>query len=151
MRTSDQGSGRVRTSDRGGGTVRESDRGSGTVRESDRGSGTLAMIVITLVVAVGLLIGSMVLAYVLALHKVRGASDMAALTAATHAVQGSGEDQACDQARRIASDNGAQLTSCEVQQAGAEVAASVETTIALTWSFPGLPDHVSSISYAGNP
>ena len=121
------------------------------MRHADRGSGTLAVVVITLVVAVGLLIGSMVLAYVLALHKVRDASDLAALTAATQALQGVGEDQACGQAGRIASDNGATLTSCEIQQAGAEVAASVETAIPLKWSFPGLPDHVSSISYAGNP
>jgi len=141
----------MRKSDHGSAMRKKSDQRSWMVKKSDCGSGTLAVIVITLVVAVGLLIGSMVLAYVLALHEVRDASDMAALTAATHAVQGSGEDQACDQARRIASDNGAQLTSCEIQQAGAEVAASVETTIALTWNFPGLPDHVSSISYAGNP
>jgi len=118
---------------------------------SDRGSGTLAVIVITAVVAIGLLVGSMVLAYVLALHKVRDASDMAALTAATQAVEGADEDQACSEAGRIASDNGAVLASCEIQQAGAEVAASAETTISLHWNFPGFPDHVSSTSYAGNP
>jgi len=121
------------------------------MRKTDQGSGTMAVIVITMVLAVGLLIGSMVLAYVLALHRVRAASDMAALTAATQAVQGAAEDEACGQAGHIASDNGAALTSCEIQQAGAEVAASVETAIPLKWSFPGLPDHVSSISYAGNP
>jgi len=121
------------------------------MRQSDKGSGTMGVIVITMVLAVGLLIGSMVLAYVLALHRVRDASDLAALTAATQAAQGVGEDQACSEAERIAGDNGATLTSCEVQQAGAEVAASVETTIRLKWSLPGLPDHVSSISYAGNP
>jgi len=118
---------------------------------SDRGSGTLAVVVITAVVAIGLLIGSMVLAYVLALHKVRDASDMAALTAATQAVGGASEEQACGEAGRIASDNGAVLASCEIQQAGAEVAASAETTIRLTWNLPGFPDHVSSTSYAGNP
>jgi len=117
----------------------------------DQGSGTLAVIVVTMVVAVGLLIGSMVLSYVLALHKVRDASDMAALTAATQAVAGAGESWSCDEAGRIATDNGATLTSCEVQQAGPEVAACVETTIQLRWSIPGLPDHVSSTSYAGNP
>jgi len=118
---------------------------------SSQGSVTMAVVVVTMVVAVAVLVGSMVLAYVLALHRVRAASDMAALTAATQAVQGAGESGACDEARRIASDNGAELTSCEVQQAGAEVAAGVETQIKLTWRMPGLPDTVSSISYAGNP
>jgi len=120
-------------------------------RPKDQGSGSLAVIVVSLVLAVGLLIGSLVLAYVLALHKVRTATDLAALTAATQASQSATEAQSCQAADRIARDNGVQMTSCEVVRAGLEVAASVQTTIPLTWHFPALPDHISSTSYAGNP
>lgn len=120
-------------------------------RRSEQGSGTMTVIIVGLVVAVGLLVSTAVLAYVSALHDVRAASDMAALTAATQAAQWANDDEACGEAERVASDNGAELTSCEIVRAGSEVAASVETAIPLRWSFPGLPDHVSSVSYAGNP
>lgn len=114
------------------------------------GNSTLAVILIAVLVAIALLIASVVFGYVQALHRVRAASDMAALTAATQASQLRDDDEACAGAARAAEDNGAQMSSCEIVRAGVEVAASVEVLIPLQWSFPGLPESVSSTSYAGN-
>ncbi|MCL2735208.1 MAG: hypothetical protein FWD75_01080 [Propionibacteriaceae bacterium] len=111
----------------------------------------MAVIVISGTLAMGLLIGWMVLGYIMAVHTVHAASDLAALTAASHAAQGASDDEACAMAERVAGDNGAHADSCEIVRAGTEVAAEVEVSASLRWSMPGLPRQVSSTSFAGNP
>jgi len=117
----------------------------------ERGSVTLAAIVLGCALAVGLLVGSLVLAHVLAVHEARSGADLAALAAATDAVRLHDEDSACAAASRSMSSSRDQVTACEVVQAGYEVAARVEVTVDLAWTLPGLPQTVSAVSYAGNP
>jgi len=120
-------------------------------KRSQAGNISMATVVFTLAATVALLIGSMVVSYVMATHRARAAADLTALTAATSATRMLDEGQSCQEASRIAQDNGAQLTGCEIVRAGDEVAAKVEVSVGLHWTLPGLPDQVSSVSFAGNP
>lgn len=121
-----------------------------TRRLIENGSVSLALLGVGLVVMFGLLVGSLVLAYTQAQHGVRDAADMAALTAATQAVEGASEEQACAQAEMSAGQNQATVSSCEVVRAGSEIAVKIEADIELHWWIPGLPSHVDALSYASN-
>ena len=121
------------------------------VRGRTCGSGTLSTIMITVVIAVGLLIAGVVLSYMSAVHRSHAASDLAALTAATHARTSFDDHTCCVLASEIATVNGAGLVSCEVVRAGDEVAAAVSVVVEVPWKIPGLPSKLSSTSYAGNP
>ncbi|MDR0489533.1 MAG: flp pilus-assembly TadE/G-like family protein [Propionibacteriaceae bacterium] len=120
-------------------------------REKTCGSGTLSTIITSIVIAVALLIVGGILSYVLALHKSHSASDLAALTAATHARASLDDRTCCSLASDIATANGAKLTSCEVVRAASEVAASVTVIVEVPWKIPGLSKELPSTSYAGNP
>ncbi|MET9231477.1 Rv3654c family TadE-like protein [Lentzea sp. NPDC003310] len=78
------------------------DRGSAAV------SGVAAMLSLIIVVVAGGQVGSAVVAR----HRVTGAADLAALAAAARLVDG--EESACEQAKRVASENRCALTSCAV-------------------------------------
>lgn len=80
----------------------------GCERGSAAVSGVVAMSLL-LVVAVG---GAQVGAAVVARHRVTGAADLAALAAAVRLTDG--DQSACEQARRTAKANRAELTSCTV-------------------------------------
>lgn len=146
------------TRGRSGGRVRGAGRaGRDWLRTARRaspaqvGSMSMATVVVSLAVAVALLVASMVVGYVMATHRSRAAADLAALSAATWATQVMDEGQPCQQAGHVATDNGAELVDCEIVRAGDEVAVKVEVSLRLRWAVPGLPDHVGSVSYAGNP
>ena len=116
-----------------------------------RGSVTLATIVVGLAVAVGLFVGSVVVAYVMAAHQARSISDLAALSVATSAASQLGDESACAAGSGVAQQSGARLTDCEIVRAQDEVAVRVEVTIGVPWAVPGLPAEVNSQSFAGNP
>ncbi|MFD4644151.1 Rv3654c family TadE-like protein [Lentzea sp. NPDC058436] len=78
------------------------DRGSAAV------SGVAAMLLLIIVAVGGAQIGSAVVAR----HRVSGAADLAALAAAARLTEGA--ESACEQAKRVASENRAELTSCAV-------------------------------------
>jgi len=116
-----------------------------------RGSITIDVIAITLVVGVVMVIGSVILSQLLALHRAHTASDLAALAAATQAADSHNDQLACTVAGEVAASNGGVLTSCEVVRAGVEVAVSVEVEIVVGWKAPGQSGILTSVSYAGNP
>lgn len=141
-----------------GGRDRESyyNRGSGSSSSGSggggtRGNGTLSTVIVALGVAVGILITAAVLSYVLTLHRAHSTSDLAALTAATHATESLDDSYCCTRAEEVAEANGATLTACELVRGPGEVAARVEVVVTIPWKIPGVPEGLSSVSYAGNP
>lgn len=90
------------------------DRGSAAV------SGVVAMLLLIIVVVAGARIG----AAVVARHRVTGAADLAALAAAARLADGG--ESACEQAKRVAADNRAELRNCAVS--GWEVVVEVSAT-----------------------
>ncbi|SDL13352.1 helicase/secretion neighborhood TadE-like protein [Lentzea albidocapillata subsp. violacea] len=92
----------------------------GCERGSAAVSGVVAMLSLIIVVVAGARIGSAVVAR----HRVTGAADLAALAAAARLVDG--DESACEQAKRVASENRAELTSCAVN--GWEVVVEVSAT-----------------------
>ncbi|HEX8870714.1 MAG TPA: Rv3654c family TadE-like protein [Lentzea sp.] len=71
-------------------------------------SGVVAMLLLIILTVTGAQIG----AAVVVRHRVTGAADLAALAGAAGLVDG--EESACEQAKRVAERNGAQLRSCSV-------------------------------------
>ncbi|MEU7475148.1 Rv3654c family TadE-like protein [Lentzea sp. NPDC042327] len=78
------------------------ERGSAAV------SGVMAMLLLVVVTAAGAQFG----AAVIARHRVTGAADLAALAAAARLAEG--DQHACEQAERVARQNGGELGSCAV-------------------------------------
>ncbi|WP_329788172.1 Rv3654c family TadE-like protein [Lentzea sp. DG1S-22] len=81
---------------------------AGRERGSAAVSGVVAMLLLIIVAAGGARIGSAVVAR----HRVTGAADLAALAAAARLVEG--DESACEQAKRVALENSAELTGCTV-------------------------------------
>jgi secretion/DNA translocation related TadE-like protein len=112
----------------------------------ERGSATVLMAaVMGVVVTLGA--AAMVIAgYLVGHHRARSAADLAALSgAAAHA---HGED-ACDQARRIAAQNGANVTSCARAGDDIDFVITVRTTVPVRSRLPGLPRSVEGEAHAG--
>ncbi|WP_053738801.1 Rv3654c family TadE-like protein [Nocardia sp. NRRL S-836] len=84
------------------GPVNGGDRGSAAV------SGVVAMVLLIVVATAGAQVG----AAVIARHRVTGAADLAALAAAARLDEG--DRQACEQAQRVALQNGGELRACAV-------------------------------------
>ena len=78
------------------------DRGSAAV------SGVVAMLLLITVTVAGAQAG----AAVVVRHRVTGAADLTALAAAARLAEG--DESACEQAKRVAAENRAELTSCAV-------------------------------------
>jgi len=110
----------------------------------------MALLVGGFALVIGMLIASLVVSYVMALHQAREAADLAAVTAAGQAAQSVTDDRACAMAASVTQDNRAEMTSCEIVRAGSDLAVEVTVTVNLHWTIPGLPGTVSSVSYAGN-
>ena len=90
------------------------DRGSAAV------SGVVAMLLLIMLSTAGVQLG----AAVVVRHRVTGAADLAALAGASNVVDGDGK--ACEQAKRVAEANRANLISCAVS--GWEVVVEVSAT-----------------------
>ena len=117
----------------------------------DTGSITLTTVVIGLLAAIGLFIGSVVVSYVMTTHQARSIADLASISTATVAARLLGDEPACEAGTKTAQQMQADVTVCEVVRAGGEVAVKIEVTLGLRWAIPGVVDQVSAVSYAGNP
>ena len=93
----------------------------GCERGSAAVNGVVAMLLLIIVAVGGAQIGSAVVAR----HRVTGAADLAALAAAARLTEG--DEGACEQAKRVASENRAELTSCTVNGWEVVVEASAVT------------------------
>jgi secretion/DNA translocation related TadE-like protein len=84
--------------------------------------------------------------YLVGHHQARSAADLAALSGA--AAYSRGED-ACDQARRVARQNGAKVVNCT--QVGDEIdfVVTVRTAVPIHTRLPGLPRIVEAEAHAG--
>ncbi|WP_089908200.1 Rv3654c family TadE-like protein [Lentzea albida] len=91
----------------------------GCERGSAAVSGVVAMLLLIIVAVGGAWIGSAVVAR----HRVTGAADLAALAAAARLTEG--DESACEQAKRVASEHRAELTDCAVN--GWEVVVGVSS------------------------
>jgi secretion/DNA translocation related TadE-like protein len=112
----------------------------------ERGSGTVLMAAIMSVVVLLGAAATMVAGYLVSHHQARSAADLAALSGAAVYAQGAG---ACDQARRTARQNGAQVTRCD--QVGDEVdfVVTVRVRVSVRVRSPGLPRQVEAEAHAG--
>ncbi|WP_311317428.1 Rv3654c family TadE-like protein [Propionibacterium freudenreichii] len=115
-------------------------------RSDERGSGSVLALIIVLVTCVVAYWTVVFAGWVGSIHRARSAADMASLAGA-HALQVNGD--ACSEARRIATSNGAELTDCTPTRGIGEYV--VEVTIAMppTPSLPGAPSKVRETSTAG--
>ncbi|HEV2927931.1 MAG TPA: Rv3654c family TadE-like protein [Propionibacteriaceae bacterium] len=112
----------------------------------ERGSATVLMAAIMGVV-VTLGAAAMVIAgYLVGHHRARSAADLAALSGAAAYSRG---DDACDQARRIAPPNRAEVTSCARTGDDIDFVITVRTTVPVRSRLPGLPRSVEAEAHAG--
>jgi secretion/DNA translocation related TadE-like protein len=122
-----------------------------TPRRAERGNATLALAVGAVVLLMGLMAGALGISHTMATHQARAGADLAAVSAATSALDQVDDTAVCATARSVAEQNQARLTHCEVARAPDEVAVAIEVEVGLAWDLPGFPDHVAAIAYAGNP
>ena len=99
--------------------------------------------VVVLLVGVALLVAG----YEVAQHRVRGAADLAAVSAATAYAEGR---DACDQAERTAADNGSRLLSCSTAGDLVSYVVSVRVASSVRHRMPGLPDRIVAEAHAGS-
>lgn len=119
----------------------------GQVRD-ERGGGTMVSLsTIAVVTLLGVVVVVGVL-YVAAVHRARGAADLAALSAAARVPDGG---DVCGAAERVAGRNGAEVVACETAGDTVEWAVHVKVKLEVKPLFPGLPDHVPAEAWAGSP
>ena len=111
-----------------------------------RGSASVLMagimgVVVTLASAAMLIAG-----YLMAHHSARAAADLAALSGA--AAYAGGRD-ACDQAERIARQNGARVVHCDRVGDEVDFVVTVRTAVDVRSRVPGLPRRVEAQAHAG--
>ncbi|NKE59226.1 flp pilus-assembly TadE/G-like family protein [Lentzea sp. PSKA42] len=85
---------------------------NGDVPGRERGSAAVSGVVAMLLLIIVTVAGAQIGAAVIARHRVTGAADLAALAAAAHLTEG--DESACEQAKRTAQANRAELVSCDV-------------------------------------
>jgi secretion/DNA translocation related TadE-like protein len=98
-------------------------------------------------VVVALGAAAMVVAgYLVGHHRARAAADLAALSGA---VAHAGGENACDQARRIAPQNGARVINCTQVGDDIDFVVTVRTAVPVRSRLPGLPRTVEAEAHAG--
>jgi secretion/DNA translocation related TadE-like protein len=91
--------------------------------------------------------GAMVIAgYLVGHHRARSAADLAALSGAAAHVRA---QDACDQARRTALQNGAKVIRCSWVGDDIDFVVTVRTSVATLSRLPGLPHAVEGEAHAG--
>ena len=118
------------------------DRPSG----GERGSATVLMAAVMGVVVTLGAAAMVVAGYLVGHHRARSAADLAALSGA--AAYAHGED-ACDEARRIGRQNGAEVTSCTRVGDEIDFVVTVRTAVPARSRLPGLPRTVEADAHAG--
>ena len=112
----------------------------------ERGSGTVLMAAIMAVVVTLGAAATVVAGYLVSHHQARAAADLAALSGA--AAYAEGED-ACDQARRAARQNGAMATRCDRVGDEVDFVVTVRVVVEVRVRSPGLPRQVEAEAHAG--
>lgn len=111
-----------------------------------RGSGTVLMAAIMAVVVTLGATATLVAGYLVSHHQARAAADLAALSgAATYA---RGEDP-CEEARRVARQNGARATRCSRVGDAVDFVVTVRVVVEVRVRSPGLPRLVEAQAHAG--
>ena len=116
------------------------------VRRNQHGNGTVLMAAIMAVVVTLGATATVVAGYLASHHQARSAADMAALSGA--AAYARSED-ACDQARRTARQNGARATRCDLVGDEVEFVVTVRVVVEVRVRSPGLPHQVEAEAHAG--
>jgi secretion/DNA translocation related TadE-like protein len=112
----------------------------------EQGSATVLMAAVMGVVVTLSAVAMVIAGYLAGHHRARAAADLAALSGAVAHV--SGED-ACDRARRIARQNGAELTGCAQVGDDIDFVVTVRTAVPVRSTLPGLPPSVEAEAHAG--
>lgn len=97
----------------------------------DRGSGTVVAVGLIGLVASLLVVAVLLAAAVLAVHRARGAADLAAIGAARTVLLGGDQGRACREAAALVEANNADMESCSVRGDDVSVEASVPLPAAL--------------------
>ena len=84
--------------------------------------------------------------YLAAAHKARAAADLAALSGAV-TIQAGGDG--CAAARRVAGDNGTELSACDRVGDQVDFVISIEVVRRVRTGIPGLPAQVTAVAHAG--
>jgi secretion/DNA translocation related TadE-like protein len=101
--------------------------------------------IMTVVVTLGAA-ATIVAGYLVSHHRARAAADLAALSGAAAHVRG---EDACDQARRTARQNGSLATRCERVGDEVDFVVTVRVVVAVRVRSPGLPGQVEAEAHAG--
>ncbi len=113
---------------------------------SQRGSGTMiaaAGVLVAAVVAAAVILGG---AATLAVHRVRSAADLVAVSAAAEKSRGG---DACQSARQLASSNGVSVRECRISGDDLDFVVSVTVTLPFTHPLPGVPRVIEATAHAG--
>lgn len=113
----------------------------------ERGSGSMLMMGVCVVVMMLGAVAMIICGYLIAGHRARAAADLAALSGATAASQGT---DPCAAARRNAEAHRARITGCERVGDQIDFVVTVTAAVSTTLAAPGLPEQVSAIAYAGS-
>ncbi len=116
-------------------------------QRSERGSGTMLMVGIMVVVVMFSLAGVCIAGYLVGVHRVRAAADLAALSGASALVA---DRDGCAAARRNARANDAQVVSCEHVGDAIDFVITVRAEVTVAITVPGLPHRISAVAYAGS-
>nr|WP_294691788.1 Rv3654c family TadE-like protein [uncultured Friedmanniella sp.] len=119
--------------------------GAQAVRERGSVSVLLAGVLGVVVVLTGMAL--LVAGYEVAQHRVRGAADLVAVSAATAYAQGR---DPCDQAERTAADNGSTVLSCSTVGDLVAYVVSVRVAFPVRHRVSGLPTRVVAEAHAGS-
>lgn len=112
----------------------------------ERGSATVLMAAIMGVVVTLGAAAMVVAGYLVAHHQARSAADLAALSGAAAYSRGA---DACNHARRVSRQNGAELTSCTRVGDEVDFVVTARTTVPVRIGLPGLPRNVEAEAHAG--
>ena len=115
-------------------------------RPNERGAATIVAVTVVVALVTVAAVGVLGLAYAAAARSVRAAADLVAVSGAQAKAKGA---DACDEARRVAARNEVEIGGCEVT--GDEIDFVVEVTVrrGVGLRFPGLPERVQAVAYAG--
>jgi secretion/DNA translocation related TadE-like protein len=111
----------------------------------ERGSGTMLMVGVLGVLLALATATIWAAGYLAAAHKARAAADLAALSGAV-AIQAGADG--CAAARRVAVDNGTELSACDRVGDQVDFVISVEVARPVRTGIPGLPAQVTAVAHA---
>lgn len=115
-------------------------------RASQRGSGSALAASMVVLIAVTAFWVALFSAWVGSSHTARSSADLAAIAAAHAHLRGF---EGCDEARRVATANGAELLSCELATGSADFVVELTVSVPLALRVPGGPGSLQASATAG--